>query len=561
MESPTINGWVESASVTTPTSYGEIVATWTVPPAPTSNDGQIVYFFPGMQDIDNVVSIIQPVLGWNMDYSNISTWSISSWNCCPSNGNNYYSPFVAVNPGDVIQGTVQSDCGAGTESCSTWNITTADQTSSQSTTLSNSSSYSQTFNWAFGGVLEAYNVTQCSDYPPNGMVTFQNIALYDYNFNLISNPAWATTYWDPSGTPQCGYVGYVAPTQVTLDYAPTWVISTVAGNGTYGYSGDGGAATDAELASPTAVALDTGGNVYIADYGNSRIRMISASTGDISTVAGDGTPGYSGDGGAATSAELQYPIGVTVDSSGNIYIADTFNYLVRKVTASTGIITTVAGNGTSGYSGDGGAATSAELGYPISVAVDGSGNIYISDYTNQRVRKVTASTGIITTVAGNGTAGYSGDGGPATSAELYCPNGLALDSSGNIYIADMDNVRIRKVTVSTGTITTVAGNGTFGYSGDGGPATSAKLSYITGVATDSNNNLYIADLDNCRIREVTASTGDILTVAGDGTCGYAGDGGLAISAELGDPWSVTVSTTGIFYIADIGNYRIRMVVP
>lgn len=217
VESPTINGWVESASVTTSTSYGEIIATWTVPPAPTSNVGQVVYFFPGMEDSNYVVSIIQPVLGWNMAYSGIPKWSIASWNCCPSGTADYSTP-VSVNPGDTIQGTVESTCGAGTESCATWNITTEDVTLGQSTTLSNSPSEGQTFNWAFGGVLEAYGIAQCSDYPPNGSLTFFNVALYDYNFVQISNPDWSITDWAQGQTPQCNYGGQVAATQVTLDY-------------------------------------------------------------------------------------------------------------------------------------------------------------------------------------------------------------------------------------------------------------------------------------------------------------------------------------------------------
>lgn len=217
VESPTINGWVESASVTTSTSYGEIIATWTVPPAPTSHNGEVVYFFPGMEDSNDVVSIIQPVLGWNMAYSGISTWSIASWNCCPSGTADYSTP-VSVNPGDTIQGTVMSTCSAGTESCPTWNITTEDVTSGKSTTLSNTPSEGQTFNWAFGGVLEAYNIVQCSDYPPNGSLIFSNIALYDYNFDLISNPGWSINYWAKGQTPQCNYNVQTAATQVTLDY-------------------------------------------------------------------------------------------------------------------------------------------------------------------------------------------------------------------------------------------------------------------------------------------------------------------------------------------------------
>ncbi|MEI6821811.1 MAG: T9SS type A sorting domain-containing protein, partial [Bacteroidota bacterium] len=342
--------------------------------------------------------------------------------------------------------------------------------------------------------------------------------------------------------------------------ASTGIITTVAGNGiTYGYSGDGGAATSAELSYPQGVALDASGNIYIADQNNQRVRKVTASTGIISTVAGNGTTGFTGDGGAATSAELYYPTGVALDASGNIYIADIFNQRIRKVTASTGIITTVAGNGTSGFAGDGGAATSAELYYPTGVALDASGNIYIADYGNNRIRKVTASTGIITTVAGNGTSGFAGDESAATSAELYNPTRVAIDASGNIYIADYLNQRIRKVTASTGIITTVAGNGTTGFTGDGGAATSAELYYPTGVALDASGNIYIADQSNQRVRKVTASTGIITTVAGNGTAGFAGDGGAASSAEISSPMGVALDASGNIYIADYGNHRIREV--
>ena len=228
------------------------------------------------------------------------------------------------------------------------------------------------------------------------------------------------------------------------------------------------------------------------------------------TIAGDGTVG---DAGLATASRLRSPCGVAVDASGNINIADTYNNRIRMVTKSTGIITTVAGNGNYGYSGDGGLATSASLRRLYSAVVDASGNIYIADTFNNRIRKVTKSTGIITTVAGNGNYGYSGDGGLATSARLYNPYGAAADVSGNIYIADTYNNRIRMVTTSTGIITTVAGNGTYGYSGDGGLATSARLRYPSGVAFDASGNVYIADTYNGRIRLLTKSTGIITTVA------------------------------------------------
>ncbi|MGA2340187.1 MAG: NHL repeat-containing protein, partial [Terracidiphilus sp.] len=314
-------------------------------------------------------------------------------------------------------------------------------------------------------------------------------------------------------------------TEAQTQLPSTGDINTLAGNGTHGYSGDGGAAGSAELNYPWGDAVDSSGNIYIADEENQRIRKITASTGVISTVAGDGQEGFSGDGGAATSAALYYPVGVAVDGSGNIYIADCDNERIRKVTASTGVITTVAGTGTAGYSGDGGAAISAKLDAPEGVTVDANGNIYIADEANQRIRKVTASTGIITTVAGIGTAGYSGDGGAATSAKLNYPQGVAVDANDDIYIADFQNSRIRKVSASTGVITTVAGTGAAGYSGDDGAATSAKLDEPEGVAVDALGNIYIADTFNYRIREVTVSTGIINTVAGDGSEGYSGDGG------------------------------------
>jgi trimeric autotransporter adhesin len=338
------------------------------------------------------------------------------------------------------------------------------------------------------------------------------------------------------------------------------VISTVAGNGSYRSSGDEGVATSAALNYPQDVAIDASGNIYITDAGNkySRIRMVMLSTGIISTVAGTGLSGYSGDGGLATSALLYNPVGVALDASGNIYIADFYNNRIRMVTKSTGIISTVAGTGSDGYSGDGGLATSAALNNPSSVAIDASGNIYIADTYNIRIRMVTKSTGIISTVAGTGSSGYSGDGGLATSAGLGYPNGVAIDASGNIYIADAGKNCIRMVTKSTGIISTVAGTGSSGYSGDGGLATSAVLVSPSGVAIDASGNIYIADTSNNRIRMVTKSTGIISTVAGTGSSEYSGDGGIATSTGLGYPNGVAIDASGNVYIADSSNHRIRM---
>src|SRR5438034_866674 len=258
-------------------------------------------------------------------------------------------------------------------------------------------------------------------------------------------------------------------------------INTVAGGG----AGDGGDATIANLNSPAGVAVDSSGNLYIADLGNERIRKIAAATGIITTVAGNGVLGFAGDGGAATNASLTRPAGVALDAGGNLYIADLGNERIRKFAAATGIITTVAGNGVFGFAGDGGAATNASLGVPVGVAVDAGGDLYIADHSNNRIRKVTPGTGIITTVAGNGSPSFAGDGGAATSASVCVPAGVALDASGNLYIADYGNHRVRKVAAATGIITTVAGNGSPAFAGDGGAATSASLNSPVSVALDA----------------------------------------------------------------------------
>ena len=334
----------------------------------------------------------------------------------------------------------------------------------------------------------------------------------------------------------------------------TGTITTIAGTGEVGFSGDGGPAVEAELRNPYGVAVDSAGNVYIADAGNQRIRKVD-STGTITTIAGTGEVGFSGDGGAAVEAELYNPEGVAVDSAGNVYIGDAGNQRIRKVD-STGTITTIAGTGEYGFSGDGGPAAAARLAFPHSVAVDGAGNLYIADTGNRRIRKVD-STGTITTIAGTGEVGFSGDGGPAVEAELRNPYGVAVDSAGNVYIADTRNQRIRKVD-STGTITTIAGTGEVGFSGDGGPAAAARLAFPAGVAVDSAGNVYIADFFNNGIRKVD-STGTITTIAGIGELGFSGDGGPAVEAELYNPASVAVDSAGNVYIADTWNRRIRKV--
>ncbi len=344
-------------------------------------------------------------------------------------------------------------------------------------------------------------------------------------------------------------------------YLPNNIITTVAGYGNYGYSGDGGAATSANLYEPNGVAFDGIGNLYIADVFNNRVRRVDTN-GIITTVAGNGTGAYNGDGGAATNASLYHPESVAFDAFGNMYIADGDNNRIRRVDIN-GIITTVAGNGTGAYAGDGGAATNASLYYPRGVIFDVIGNLYIAD-DSSRIRKVDTN-GIISTVAGNNVnGGYSGDGGVATNASLNYPGCVAFDAIGNMYIADSFNNRIRKVDTN-GIITTVAGNGvgagvplSGAYSGDGGAATNASLYQPESVAFDAFGNMYIADDDNNRIREVSTS-GIITTVAGNGIGGYSGDGSVATIASLNHPIGVALDSSGNLYIGDENNYRIREV--
>jgi sugar lactone lactonase YvrE len=330
-------------------------------------------------------------------------------------------------------------------------------------------------------------------------------------------------------------------------------ISTIAGNGAQGFIGDGGAATLAEISGPNGICTDGAGNVYFADALNHRIRMVDKA-GVISTFAGKGNLGFSGDGGAATLAELNYPQSIAIDKGGNIYIGDYGNARIRKVSV-TGIISTIAGNGIAGYGGDGGPATAAEINGPAGIAIDGKGDIYIADFGNHRIRMVNGS-GIMTTVAGNGTAGYTGDGGSAASAELNYPSALDVDASGNLFIADYQNYRVRKVN-SAGLITTIAGTGTAGFSGDGGSALTALIDTPTGIAIDSSGNVYIADWNNNRIRMVNPS-GTIRTIAGGGSSGL-GDGGPSTAAKLHAPQGVAVDKSGSIYISDESNFRIRKV--
>ncbi|HZP63506.1 MAG TPA: choice-of-anchor D domain-containing protein [Terriglobales bacterium] len=389
-------------------------------------------------------------------------------------------------------------------------------------------------------------------------------------------------------------------------------INTVVGSGTPGFCGDNGPPLSACLYYPTGVAVDTGGNIYIGDLDNERVRKVASglintiagngstteptllnavvpsgvvlnypfgvyedsssnvfvpdtdnfmvrelvkSSGLVDFFAGTGVSGYNGDNQPATKAELSYNYGVAKDSAGNLYIADTYNHIVRKVNTA-GTITTIAGiPQRCGYTGDGGSATSAELCYPYSVFVDSANTIWIGDTYNHAIRQV--KNGTINTVAGIGIAGYGGDGGPATNAKLYYPEGVAVDKSGNLYIADFGNCRIREVNGFTQIINTVAGNGACGFTGDG-PALEVDISGPSSVWLDANDNLFIADTNNQRLRWVDTA-GYMTTFAGTGTFGYLGDGGLATSAEFAYPSGIVQDSSGNFTVADQYNFRIRSI--
>lgn len=348
--------------------------------------------------------------------------------------------------------------------------------------------------------------------------------------------------------------------------ASTGKLAIFAANGAQDFTGVNGPALNAQLNEPAFVAPDAAGNIYVADAGNNVVYEIVAASGILKLVAGTGVAGYTGDGGPATSAEISIPFSVVADGSGNLFIADAGNNVIREVVAATGTIKTVAGSAAAACSftgtvGDGGTATSASLCFPTFAFVDASGNIFIADNSDSLIREVVAATGNIQTVAGSGGGngfGYSGDGGPATSALLDGPSGVFVDASGNIFIADTFNNAIREVVAATGNIQTIAGSGNPGFSGDGGPATSARLDEPETVLGDSSGNLFVSDLFNNAIREFTVG-GNIQTVAGDRIFGAAGDGGPATSAEINTPNGAFVEPSGSLLIADTGNGRVRLV--
>ena len=341
-------------------------------------------------------------------------------------------------------------------------------------------------------------------------------------------------------------------------------MQTIAGDGAWTALFDGSVATQADLDLPSGQVLDGSGNLYIADSAHNRIREVNATTQVISTIAGNGNPAYTGDGSLAVNATLNTPYGVALDGAGNLYIADSGNNAIRKIVLATGVITTVAGNGTAGSSGDNGQATAASLSGPRGVTVDTAGNLYIADTANHKIRKVTTA-GVISTIVGdgftqgNGSGGYLGDNGPATSAELNFPYAVAFDASGNLYIPDSANNRIREVNATSQVITTFAGTGNQGFSGDGGLATAAELYSPSGVLFDPAGNLYIADTQNDRIRKVSAGTGNITSIAGNGIGVYYGDNAGATTAGLYGPYGLALDNNGNLLIADYFDQRIRRV--
>jgi sugar lactone lactonase YvrE len=361
--------------------------------------------------------------------------------------------------------------------------------------------------------------------------------------------------------PLGGTIDFSAAVTPNSDMSVTWAVNAVqGGSGPFGTIDNNGVYT-APAALPSFNHFSvTATSVADPTASASAVVQVTANLlGTIQTVAGNGIAGYSGDNGPATSATLSTPSGVAFDGPGNMFIADSSNNAIRRVAASTQVITTIAGTGVAGFSGDGGSGSAAQLNDPTHVVFDRTVNLYITDAENERIREVNSETYQITTIAGTGSAGFSGDGAAATTAQLNFPDGVAIDRDGDLYIGDALNNRVREIHISTSDIATVAGNGIGGYAGDGGPATDSELNFPSRPFVDAAENIYIADYQNHRIRKVDGATGIITTVAGTGVAGYSGDGGPATNAQLNGPLSVALDATGTLYIADTGNERIRAV--
>ncbi len=336
------------------------------------------------------------------------------------------------------------------------------------------------------------------------------------------------------------------------------IVRTLAGTGMPGFLGDGGPATAGNMRSPSGVATDRNGNMFISDSANHRIRRIDGASKIITTFGGTGVGGFSGDNVPATEAMLNFPQGIALDAAGNIFIADNLNHRVRRIDA-RGTVTTVAGSGQQGFSGDGGPATEALLAFPSDVAVDDRGFLFIADTASHRIRRVELATGTIVTVAGNGRPRISGDGGPATAASLNSPRAVRLDGEGNLFVADSGNDRIRRIDTRTGFVTTVAGSGERGFGGDGGAAVAAALNFPLGVAINSAGEVFVSDSFNNRVRRVSPISGLIQTVAGTGSEGFSGDGGRAADAMIHVPAAAVIDASGNLIFVDNANDRVRAI--
>ena len=348
-----------------------------------------------------------------------------------------------------------------------------------------------------------------------------------------------------------------------VGFTPALIV-TVAGNGTLGYTGDGGVATSAEFQQPFGVAVDFAGNIFISDFSKGVVRRVDGQTNVVTTLTGNGSAGYAGDLGPASGGVLHSPAGLSFDTAGSLYIADSGNSAIRKIDPATNLISTFAGTGVAGFSGDGAAATSALLRGPKDVAVDDQGSLFISDSANDALRRVDPTSLNIASVAGNGSPGSTGNGGLAVNALLNNPAAVAVNTAGDVYIADNSNNVIRKIAVDGRNITVVAGTGAAGFSGDGGPATSAAFSNPQGLAVDAAGNLYVADSANNVVREVNVATQNVITLAGDktsNTAGYSGDNGPATSALLHTPTHPALDAAGNIYFADSANGVVRVIIP
>ncbi len=334
-------------------------------------------------------------------------------------------------------------------------------------------------------------------------------------------------------------------------------IQTIAGTGEPGYSGDGGPAGRALLREPFMCDFDRRGNLYFSEARNHTVRRVDRANGIITTVAGNGEEGYSGDGGPAVAATLNQIYALRVDANGDIYVVDRLNAAVRKIEAATGIITTVAGTGEPGYSGDGGPGTRAQLREPNDVFLDGRGGLLIADIQDHRVRRLDLATGIITTFAGNGEKVRGGDGRPANQASILGARAVCMDGKGNTYICEREGNGVRRVDAN-GIMSTIAGTGERGYEGDGGPALAATWNGPKAIRCDQQDNLLVVDTENHAIRRIDATTGLVTTVAG-GRQGGQGDGGPATDAGLDRPHGCGVDGQGNIYIADSNNHRVRVV--